>query len=93
MVYWYKVLTGWSFQSNIIPEIEKVQIIKETECMIFMTDGRREQKETERHQYFDTWKKAHDFIVDGIKSEIRETRKKLSEKINNLKIAQSLKEE
>lgn len=92
MAYWYKVRT-WGYRFDIKPKMEKIEIEKETKHTLLRTIGVREHKVTEYHRYFSTWKEAHNFMIECIKSEIRETRKKLSEKISNLKIAQSLKEE
>lgn len=93
MTYKYKINKGYGFRSNIFPEIEKVEIKKETPHTVLRTYGHREYKESEYHKYFDTWKEAHDFIIEGIKKEIRYERKQLREKINKFKKAKSLIEE
>ena len=45
------------------PEVEKVEIEKETESSVWIK-GRREAKETQYHAFFNTFQEAKDFLID-----------------------------
>jgi len=48
------------------PEIKETEVVRETEKCVFLLIGgreRRENKESEWHNYFDTWDSAHDYLL------------------------------
>jgi uncharacterized protein YciI len=76
-------------------DIEEIEIIRETEQCVFVpsmaykSNERREAKRSDHVNYFNTWKEAHQFLLDrenvaikGCERQIaqhRETLKKLQE--------------
>ena len=56
----FKYRTSWDV-------IERREVVREAEKVVFLMWGKREVREAKRSDYqnwFDTWQEAHDFMVD-----------------------------
>ncbi len=73
------------------PEISEVEVIRETEkCVVTKNRGRerREQKESQRTKWCDTWEEAHAYLLARAEEHARQARLRLAEangKLGNVK--------
>lgn len=59
------------------PEINEVEIARETESCVFLANGRRVAKITERGQFFDSYDEAKTWLMERAATEIESARRKL----------------
>ena len=48
--------------SFIQPEVVEVELVKESDCFVWISEKRRDAKRSSWFNYFDTWEEAHDFL-------------------------------
>ena len=62
-----KYMVRWGRNS-----IYTINVKGETECFVILEDGRREKKRTNGwHNYFDTWERAHDHLLERCQEKIK----------------------
>ena len=71
----YKANLGGSFMPEA--RILRVDVVKQTDKTVWLTNGMRERKETDYHNYFDTWEEAHAAMVEKAERIVRNTRQRL----------------
>ena len=83
---------------NAIPVIEEKEILRETPKSIFyafkFNNGvpaeNRDPKQSAFHTYFDTWREAHNFLVEHKQSQINELSLNLQKANDALKIIKDM---
>ena len=73
------------------PEVEKVEVEKETESSVWI-QGRREVKETQYSAFFDTFQEAKDFLIDVFEKKAQTVRRQLERANGYIGDAKGLKE-
>jgi hypothetical protein len=73
------------------PEVEKVEVEKETELSVWIK-GRREAKETQCSAFFDTFQEAKDFLIDVFEKKAQTVRRQLERTNGYIGNAKGLKE-
>jgi hypothetical protein len=78
----YKTLCG---------KLDVKEIERETEKMVFFSNGQREHKRSSWQNYFDTWEEAKQFLIDEAKLKVRHAQSRLDSCKAKLKLINDLK--
>jgi hypothetical protein len=77
--------------------IEEVEIIRETDFFVYLPAGyrksgeRRESKNSEYENYFDTWEQAHASLLNRAENKVGSARIELSKAESELQTVQGMK--
>lgn len=80
---------AWGF------DIDKVSVIRSTEKSVWIQNfdrGRRQARHSEYRAYFDTWKEAHEHLINKASREIDSATRKLERANNSMDKIMQLKE-
>ncbi|MEA3225069.1 MAG: hypothetical protein U9Q07_03900 [Planctomycetota bacterium] len=91
MIKW-KASSHWRF------EIERVEVVRETDKCVFVASTYRHDKSGERRhakvsqdeQYFDTWTEAKDHLLEKAREDVERAHARLVEKQDTLQSVESL---
>ena len=70
--------------------IEPVEVERETVSSVW-TKGRRSEKNTNYHQYWDTWEEAHTYLLDMSKSALESAKRELERAQNKYETISGMK--
>jgi hypothetical protein len=73
-------------------EIQKIEVIKETDKTVTLPNGSRDYKSTSWKNYFDTFADAFEYLVDRENKAIRRYERQIEVHRENLKEIRNIKE-
>ena len=75
------------------PEIKKIEVVRETDKFVFITEANRQAKDSTDYSWFDTWEEAKNHLLDVYGERVLTARRRLQVANSKLGNVKGMKEE